>query len=395
MDDSPFARWLRLFSRHLSRRRLGGLATGALGAFGIDTAVSAKKRRLGKKKRKKRCRGGTSRCGKTCVNTRTSATHCGGCNQGCSAAEVCLNGACSLYRFVTAWGSEGDGDEQFSSLNAIAVDGDGNVYGADTGNHRVQKFDNDGTFVTNWGSADDEQDPLGNDEFAFPQGIDIAPGGNVLVTDHNHFRVQTFDSVGTFVDTWPSQVGGIPFGPEAIAIDTAGNAFVVDRFPNNRIVKFDSNGDDVATLGGGGSGDGQFQTPEGVAVDAAGNVFVADAGNNRVQKFAPDGQNPNAYNHVATIGGAGDGDGEFNVPAAVEVDGDGNVFVADLGNDRVQKFAPNAQDPHQYEFVTAWGSPGSGNGEFFRPLDVAVDDDGNVFVADLDNSRIQKFAPVG
>jgi DNA-binding beta-propeller fold protein YncE len=394
MDDSPFARGSRLVSLCLPRRRLGWLAAGTLALHGVATDLQARKRKRGK--RRKPCRTGAARCGKTCVDTRSSAAHCGGCGRGCAADQICLVGACSHYRFVTAWGSEGDGqddgNEEFASVGAVTVDGDGNVYIVDTGNHRVLKFDNDGGFITKWGSPDGNEGS-GDDEFAFPQGIAIAPNGNALVTDHNNFRVQTFDASGGFLDTWPAQVGGTPFGPEAIAIAADGSAFVLDRL-NHRVVKFDSSGDDVAAIGSHGAGDGQFEFPEDVAIDGSGQVFVADAGNTRVQKFAPDAQDPDQYGHVGTIGSPGQGDGELAIPAGVAVDAAGNVFVADTGNHRIQRFAPTAQNPHQYDVFTTWGAKGSGDGQLDEPTDLAIDTDGAVFVADFRNFRIQKFAPV-
>jgi DNA-binding beta-propeller fold protein YncE len=97
---------------------------------------------------------------------------------------------------------------------------------------------------------------------------------------------------------------------------------------------------------------------------------------------------------VGTIGGPGDGAGKFDIPAGLVVDAAGNLFVADLGNHRIQQFAPTALDANQYDFVTAWGAAGAGNGQFNQPIDLAVDDNGTVFVVDFANVRIQVFAPV-
>ena len=306
---------------------------------------------------------------------------------GCAANEVCLTGACSRYRFVTAWGSEGNGDDQFSALHAIALDSADNVYAADTGNHRVQKFESNGAFITKWGKENNAEG-TGTVSSSFPEGIAVAVTDTVFVSDHNNARVQTFDLDGVHQDTWPAAVNGSPFTPGAIAVDSASNAFVVDQ-ASNHTVKFDSNGAFVVVISN------QINTLSGVAVDGEGNVFVADSGNNRVEKFAPATLDPDEYEHVGTIGGPGDGDGQFDLPFAVDVDGEGNVFVADAGHDRIQKFAPNAQDfPDQYDFVTAWGSSGTGDGQFDEPLDVAVAADGSVFVVDFRNFRIPKFAPV-
>ena len=95
-----------------------------------------------------------------------------------------------------------------------------------------------------------------------------------------------------------------------------------------------------------------------------------DGNNHRVQKFTPDGQ------FLMKIGGFGTGDGEFDSPWGIDIDRDGNIYIADWRNDRIQKFAPDGR------FLMKFGSSGSGDGEFNRPADVAVDQDGIIYVAD-------------
>jgi uncharacterized protein (TIGR03663 family) len=138
------------------------------------------------------------------------------------------------------------------------------------------------------------------------------------------------------------------------------------------------------TIGGYGAGQGLFVKPAGLAVDQEGNLYVADSGNNRVQKFSPDGI------FLAEVGGAGSGNGQFNEPWGVAVDAQGNVYVADTWNHRIQKFDKDLK------YVTQWGSPTSDlknprPGEFWGPRDVAVDAEGNVWVADTGTSRVLKF----
>ncbi|MCK4734430.1 MAG: 6-bladed beta-propeller, partial [Methanophagales archaeon] len=128
-----------------------------------------------------------------------------------------------------------------------------------------------------------------------------------------------------------------------------------------------------------GSGDGEFQCPYGIAVDSSGNVFVADEGNTRIQKFDSDGH------FIIKWGSRGTGDGEFFWPHGIAVDSSGNVYVADANNNRIQKFDSDGT------FITKWGSEGTGDGEFFWPHGIAVDSSGNVYVADSNNHRIQKF----
>ena len=85
-----------------------------------------------------------------------------------------------------------------------------------------------------------------------------------------------------------------------------------------------------------GSGEGQFVRPSQIAVDSSGNVYVADGGNDRIQKFDSSG------NFLATWGSYGEGNGQLSYPESIAVDSSGNVYVADGGNDRVQTFSANA-----------------------------------------------------
>jgi len=94
------------------------------------------------------------------------------------------------------------------------------------------------------------------------------------------------------------------------------------------------------------------------------------------------------YSFVRKWGSSGPGNGQFSKPFRVSVDSDGNVYVADSNNNRIQKFDSAGT------YVTQWGSSGSGNGQFANPFCVSVDSHGNVFIAERNNHRIQEFAPI-
>src|SRR5262245_18735934 len=185
---------------------------------------------------------------------------------------------------LTGWGSFGSGDGQFSGGDpaAVAVDGSGNVFVADTGNERIKEFDNAGNFLAAWGSSGS-----GDGQFAFdfenPPGIAVDASGNVFVPDYYNERIQKFSNTGTFLATWGSEgTGDGQFeGPLSVAVDASGNVFVVDQF-NYRIQKFSDAGTFLAAWGSFGGGNGQFSDPHRIAVDASGNVFVTDR--DRIQK---------------------------------------------------------------------------------------------------------------
>ena len=126
-----------------------------------------------------------------------------------------------------------------------------------------------------------------------------------------------------------------------------------------------------------------YFNPRGMAIDSSGYVYVADTANDRIQKFYSNG------NFITKWGSEGTGDGEFHWPPGIAVDSSGYVYVADAGNDRIQKFDSDGN------FITKWGSSGSGDGEFSWLEGIAVDSSGYVYVVDSGNDRIQKFDSYG
>ena len=167
-----------------------------------------------------------------------------------------------------------------------------------------------------------------------------------------------------------------------------GNVYVTTLYG---VSVFNSDGLLLKEWGSFGDGDGQFDGANDIAVDESGNVYVVDIGNLRVQKFNSNGD------FLTEWGSFGDGDGEFIAPWTVAVDGSGRVYVDDGRNlitrasqmrghnIRIQIFNSSG------EFLTKWGSSGDGDGQFEAPAGIAVDASGNIYVADTENHRVQKF----
>ncbi len=288
------------------------------------------------------------------------------------------------YEYVLQWGKYGqmlDGDfDGPSGICLLETPSGVGVYVADRRNERIQEFSRIGIPEGKWGS-------LGSSDGMFNEPVAVRADkfGYILVVDRSNHRIQVFNNAGVFQTKWGSFGTGKKMfsSPEAVAVDPEGNVYVADTL-NHRVQKFNSNGDFITKWGELGSSDGQFDEPRGVAVDYSGNIYVTDSNNNRIQKFGPlPGEVTPTF--VAKWGADGAGDGQFNEPRGITVDRSENIFVADWGNHRVQKFTNRGQ------FITMWGSHGRGNGQFRNPSDVAVDTEGNVYVADFINDRIQKF----
>lgn len=191
--------------------------------------------------------------------------------------------------------------------------------------------------------------------------------------------------------------------PQNIAVDAAGNVYVADG-GNNLVRKILPSGE-VTTLAGSGSAglvngpsvSAAFKTPTGVAVSANGTVYVADWGNHSIRMISTDGT-------VSTLAGSGtagyiDGTGtaaSFRNPYGVAVDSNGNVYVADSGNQRIRKIAPNGAVTTLAGSGTAAFADGTGTAaSFYNPVRIAVGTDGNAYVADQSNNRIRKVTPGG
>jgi DNA-binding beta-propeller fold protein YncE len=140
----------------------------------------------------------------------------------------------------------------------------------------------------------------------------------------------------------------------------------------------------VTAWGEHGDDNGEFDEPRAVAFDGEGNnIYVADTNNHRIQKFTNDGIFLTAW------GAKGSGNGEFNDPTGIAVgfspEVTNDVFVTDSGNARIQRFSSAGA------FRTAWGTPGTGNGQFGEPFGIVLDPDGNSYVVDVDLNRVQIF----
>jgi sugar lactone lactonase YvrE len=299
-------------------------------------------------------------------------------------------GATGIDSYGNTIPSSGSGDGEFSNPNGIFVDSSGNIFVTDTGNSRIQKFDSSGNFlmqIGQYGNADGT--------FQAPRSVGVDSSGNIYVADSNNYRVQKFDSSGNFVLKFGSYGSGDGqfASHNGIAVDSSGDVYVSDT-NNSRIQKFDSSGNFILKFQNTGGTAEQLLNPLGITVSTEGFVYVVDSQNQRIVKFDSVG------NYISQIGGEYSSNvGEFAYPKDVAVDSSGNVFVADTNNHRIQKFDSSGNYLTQISdtYINSYGQEqtrsGNGDGQFYNPTGVGVDSSGNVFVADTENNRIQKFTP--
>ena len=266
------------------------------------------------------------------------------------------------------------------------------------------------------------EDGTGDGMFKYSRGVAVTEKDEIVVADEFNYRVQVFDSNGTFLRSFGHQGknAGEFNHPDGIVIDWNGNIFVADR-DNHRVQIFSREETYLGSFGGNGSLDNQLSYPRGLSLDTNGNIIVADAGNKLIKIFTPDGRfvmkiggqgsfsDPvhcvrcgeyfmvsdsdehcikvfNREGHFQyKFGMQGQGDGEFNCPGYLLVNESRHLFVCDRSNHRVQVFELNGK------FIGKFGTEESKLGEFNKPLSVAMLSNGRIVVSDEINHRIQTF----
>jgi len=293
----------------------------------------------------------------------------------------------------------------FNNPQGVAVDSKGNIYVSDSFNNSIREITPAGvvTTVAGNGTAGYTDGPAASAEFYDPQGLALDAQGNLYVADLGNNVIRKISTIGvvtTFAGNGiPGYVDGAGNiaafnGPHGIAFDTQGNLYVADRtnclirkitpagvvntFAGNKIVGYiDATGTAA-----------EFNNPNGLAVDATGNIYVADQGNYAIRKVTPAGV-------VTTIAGAPSQPNLINLPSAITLDSKGNAYIVDEGG-RVLEFTTTnvlynlAGNANVFGFVNGTNT----TVQFNNPQGIAVDANGNVYIADQYNNSIRKMTVV-
>ena len=279
-------------------------------------------------------------------------------------------GARYRYQPVANWPQVPEG-VTFEGVNGIATDSRGYVYAAGGKENAVLVFDPDGKYVGSWGKG----------IIGTKHELHIF-NNTVWVGDIMHHQVYEFTLDGKLLRSLGTRdsagTGQNQFNkPTDIAFAPNGDMYICDGYGNSRMVCLSSDGSFRMAWGRKGTKPGEFNPPHNVVVDAKGRVYVADRDNLRIQVFDPDGRFLKQWRHVgrpfglyltpdqtlfvtdgsetgphrvlildldgrvlATFGTSGKKSGQFNIPHSIHVDEQGNVYVAEVGNKRIQKFVP-------------------------------------------------------
>ena len=314
---------------------------------------------------------------------------------------------------------------QLAGPFGVAVDGSGNIYISDTSNQRVRRVDNLGTITTIAGNGGrgygrNDGEPAVRVSVTWPRGLAVDGAGNVYIAASGDSRILRVDPSGIITtvagtgeeaysgDGGPA-VDAALYNPSGVAVDGAGNLYIPDG-SNHRVRRVDASGA-ITTIAGNGeggySGDGgpavraRLDLPTALTVDGSGNLFVVDARNNRIRRVDTSG----IITTVAGIGESGfSGDGGpaarawLYSPLGITFDKSGNCYIADSENHRVRRVDPSGTIT-TVAGTGEWGYSGDGGlavtAQLRRPVSVAVDGSGNLYIGDNWSDHIRRVDASG
>ncbi len=257
----------------------------------------------------------------------------------------------------------------FGETAGVAVDGKGHVYVFHRGENPIMEFSPNGRLVRSWGEG----------MFIRAHAIRVDPEGNIWTVDNDTHQVLKMDPSGRVRMVFgrygqSGETDELFNRPTDVAFGPNGEIYVSDGYENSRVVKFSKEGRYITAWGKAGKGEGEFDLPHAVAVDPQGRVYVGDRENYRVQIFDADGNFLTQWKHVGS-------------PWGLEMRPDGTLFMTDGHNDRILKVSLDG------EVLGAFGRNGRMPGDLNFGHHIAVDAEGNLFVGEIKNQRVQKFRP--
>ncbi|MCP4592845.1 MAG: 6-bladed beta-propeller [bacterium] len=271
---------------------------------------------------------------------------------------------------VGVFGGQGLGPGEFSYPRAIAVAQDGTLFVVDK-SARIQRFDPEGVFETSWRTPDKQAGK--------PVGLMVHPDGRLFVADTHYSRVLVYDDEGKLLSQFGEQGRGPgQFElPTDVAIDAEGCIYVGEYNGNDRITKWSPRLEFMQAFGGGLIEGIELARPAALDIDEEQTLWVADACNHRIVRFDLEGR------VLRVFGTMGRGPGELRYPYDLTVVDANTIMVCEYGNSRLQWFDKQGQS------LGVWGGEGRGLGNLWAPWSAEIGPKGRIYVVDSLNSRIQ------
>ena len=272
------------------------------------------------------------------------------------------------------WGASGTGEGQFNHPMGIAIDAEGYVYVADSGNKRIQKFDSEGRFVREWSRPGPGKPGV---DLKNPTDIAFDAAGNMYISDTDGDAVKKIDANGNHDSRWT--VGGLK-GPRGITVNGEGNLVVVNsKTVHGKLTEFAPSDGAIVREYESNGGPADFGAARDVVAHPNGTMYIADTYHSKISMWTKD-RGAEGFNIVGM-----DTSG-IREPSSIAIDPQGTFYIADQAYNRIVRVADTGA------YIEQWGGTGSLPGRFDSPGGVAVDKNGNLYVADTNNNRIQKLA---
>lgn len=300
---------------------------------------------------------------------------------GCAGGAINWNQE-PPYELTQHWGKKGSGPGQLNDPTGIAVTNT-EIFVSDARNGRIQVFDHEGQFKREFGTAGDGIGDLGR-----PMNLTIHDE-KLYVPEYMNDRIQVFSLAGESLEIigGPGEGPGQFNAPGGLAVADNGDLFVSD-FYNHRVQHLRADGSFVkqwGTTGVTGKGAGEFTYPTDVALAENGALYVADGYGNRVQAFDTEGDFLRKWSGPFALGIYGPFKGWLTTATSIAIGPEGNVFVADFYNDRIQKYTAGG------DYLTAFGSEPENPGH--TAMAVAIASDGTVWVVNFAGNRVERWEP--
>ena len=259
--------------------------------------------------------------------------------------------------------------------------------------HLSKELDQDYKLITTWGGQGE-----GPGKFIYPAGLKVYKN-EVYVVDVNSHNIQVFDLNGKYIRTFGREGEGDGEFNRPWNIYFHDDELYVAAYENNRIDVYDPDGTFKRSFGSYGTGDGEMEGPTALTIDGNGNIIIADFYNHRVVRHTAEGEFISAWGVSDEVSARLD---RFNYPLDIVTGLDGTlVYVLDSGNERIKVYGSDGE----YKFK--WGGPFGRNifisyfywfpfeGWFSDPKSLAIDEDGQIYVGDASNKRVQIFTEEG
>lgn len=258
---------------------------------------------------------------------------------------------------------------KMDGTTGVAVDAQDNVYILHRGTPPILQFSREGKLIRGFG-----EDIVKSGA----HGIRLAADNTIWLTDIEEHVVMQISTDGKILTTLgtrgkPGESDTQFNKPTDIAFTASGDVFITDGYGNTRVVKFDNKYQFQFAWGDSGTGSGQFNLPHAAVLDSEGRLYVCDRANSRIQIFTPLGE----FIAMWT---------EIGQPWGIAITKNDEIFVSDGLNNKAMLLNTNG------EIITSWGKKGTAPGEFDLAHGIAVDSHGDVYVTEITNKRIQKFA---